>query len=293
MPSVALKHWPEYLMEAAGLGLFMVSAGLFGTLLEYPGSPIRQAIDDPLTRRALMGLAMGLTAVVLIYYPWGQQSGAHYNPAVTLTFLRLGKIKPWDAACYMIAQCIGGVAGVVLVAAILGAGFADPPVVYVATLPGPWGTSAAFTAELVISGLLMAVVLLTTNFQRTMRFTGLFAGLLLFLFITFEAPLSGMSINPARSFASAFPGRLWTAFWVYLLAPPIGMLLAAEAYLRLRGQAGVHCAKLNHVTRRRCIFCGFGIGQQSRPETVKPVLSHGIQQAVQREVRECTTASSM
>ena len=53
-------HWPEYLMEAAGLGAFMVSAGLVATLLEHPASPLHQALPSPLLRRALMGIAMGL-----------------------------------------------------------------------------------------------------------------------------------------------------------------------------------------------------------------------------------------
>lgn len=259
MKSALAQHWPEYLMEAAGLGLFMVSAGLFGTLLEYPGSPVYEALPFPFVRRVLMGLAMGLTAVVLIYYPWGQQSGAHYNPAVTLTFLRLGKVQPWDALFYAAAQFIGGVAGVLLVTMILGASFTSPPVQYVATLPGAPGIAIAFVAEAIISGLLMATVLVSTNSPRLMGLTGVFAGVLLLLYIAFEAPLSGMSINPARTFASAFPARIWTALWIYLLAPPIGMLLAAETYRLVKGIAHVHCAKLNHVTRRRCIFCGSGM----------------------------------
>ena len=86
------QHWPEYLMEAAGLGMFMISACLFGTLLEYPGSPVHNAIADPMLRRVLMGFAMGLTAIGIIYSPWGKQSGAHINPSITMTFFRLGKI---------------------------------------------------------------------------------------------------------------------------------------------------------------------------------------------------------
>ena len=90
-------HWREYLIEAAGLGLFMVSAAAMTTLLEHPASPVRLALPDPILRRILMGLAMGLTAASLIYSPWGRRSGAHFNPAVTLTVLRLGKVSRRDA----------------------------------------------------------------------------------------------------------------------------------------------------------------------------------------------------
>ena len=92
--TAVLQHWPEYLIEALGLGLFMLSACLFVTLLEHPNSPVRQTVTDPFVRRIPMGLAMGLTAVGLIYSPWGQRSGAHLNPSVTLTFWRLGKVTP-------------------------------------------------------------------------------------------------------------------------------------------------------------------------------------------------------
>lgn len=116
----ALKHhWPEYLMEAAGLGIFMVSAVVFTAILEHPSSSVRQVIADPFLRRMLIGIAMGLTAIGIIYSPWGKQSGAHINPSVTLTFFRLGKVKPWDAFFYIIAQFIGGLAGVLLVAAVI------------------------------------------------------------------------------------------------------------------------------------------------------------------------------
>ena len=250
-------------MEAAGLGIFMISAGVFATLLEYPQSPVHQVISNPLVRRFLMGCAMGLTAAAIIYSPWGQQSGAHLNPAVTLTFLRLGKVALPDAVFYILAQFAGGVIGVFLVTLILGNLFTKPPVLYVATLPGSAGVTIAFFAELIISFGLMIMVLFTTNFQRLSRFTGGFAGVLLMVYITFESPLSGMSINPARTFASALPAGLWMALWVYFTAPVLGMLSASFAYQLIRSKTSVKCAKLNHYTTRRCIFCGYGIKTDS------------------------------
>src|SRR5881409_3845933 len=101
------QHWPEYMMEAAELGIFMISACLFGMLFEHPNSTVRQAIPDPLVRRVLTGLAMGLTAISIVYSPWGKQSGAHFNPSMTLTFFRLGKVRGWDAAFYVLAQFCG------------------------------------------------------------------------------------------------------------------------------------------------------------------------------------------
>jgi aquaporin Z len=253
------RHWPEYLMEAAGLGIFMISAGVLGTILEYPGSPVHQVIADPFLRRILMGTVMGLTAIGIIYSPWGKQSGAHINPSVTLTFFRLGKIEPWDALFYVAGQFAGGVAGVVLVALALGPSFTDPPVTYVATFPGPGGPAIAYLAEFVISFALMFVVLVTTNTGGLARHTGLFAGVLVALYITVEAPISGMSMNPARTFGSALPAQLWQGLWIYFTAPPIGMLLAAETYLRSIGPRGAICAKLHHHNDKRCIFrCGYG-----------------------------------
>ena len=97
-------HWPEYAMEAALLGAFMVSACVCTVAVEHPGSFLRASLDDGLLRRALVGLAMGATAITLIYSPWGRRSGAHFNPAVTIAFHRLGKISTADAACYVAAS---------------------------------------------------------------------------------------------------------------------------------------------------------------------------------------------
>lgn len=247
-------HWSEYLMEAAGLGLFMISAAVVTAALEYPHSPLHDLFPDPTHRRILIGLSMGLTAVGLIYSPWGKRSGAHLNPAVTMTFFRLGKIKGRDALSYVAAQFVGGTIGLWLAARILGLAIEYPAVNYVVTVPGPDGTATAFVAEAIISFGLMLMVLVVSNQPSINRWTGVFAGGLVAIYIAVEAPLSGMSMNPARTFASALPAQLWTDYWLYLIAPPSGMLLAAECYVRTNGIHRVLCAKLHHQNNARCIF---------------------------------------
>jgi len=248
-------HWPEYLMEAAELGAFMISASLFTILLYHPSSPAVRVIPDEFPRRILMGLAMGLTAVAIIYSPWGKQSGAHMNPAFTLTFFRLGKVAPWDAAFYVLAQFLGGIAGVAVVALFAGTLLAHPAVNYVATVPGPVGTWPAFAGEVVISFVLFLIVLIVSNQPKIARFTGFFAGACVALFIIFESPISGMSMNPARTFGSAALPHLWTSLWVYFTAPVLAMLLAAELFPLLHGR--VFCAKYHHQNNYRCIFCEY------------------------------------
>ena len=250
------EHWPEYLCEAAELGLFMISAGLFTILLHHPGSPVLNFIPSEFTRRMLTGIAMGSTAIALVFSSLGKRSGAHFNPAVTLTFWRLGKVKNWDAIFYIVAQFVGGIAGVFVVALFIRETISHPTVNYAATLPGMRGVLVAFIAEFLIAFVLMLVVLRVSNTPHIARYTGLFAGALVATYITLESPLSGMSMNPARTFGSAFVGHLWTGLWIYFTAPVLAMQLAATLYLR--GGGTVYCAKYHHHNPQRCIFnCRF------------------------------------
>jgi aquaporin Z len=249
------KHWPEYLMEAAELGIFMISASLFTILLYHPASPALKAIPGEFARRILLGVAMGLTLIGLVYSPWGKRSGGHMNPAFTLTFFRLGKVAPWDAAFYIVAQFVGGAVGILLVAAAAASWLGHPAVNYVATVPGSGGPWIAFLAEAIISFLLVTVVLMFVCRPKAAPFTGIAAGFCVAAFIAFESPYSGMSMNPARTLGSAILPHLWAALWIYFTAPLLGMLLAAEFYVR--GERHVACAKLHHRNGHRCIFCEY------------------------------------
>jgi aquaporin Z len=253
------RHWPEYLMEAAELGAFMISACTFTALFEHPGSPVRVWIPDAMLRRVLIGIAMGLTAISIFCSPWGKRSGAHLNPGVTLTFYSLGKVRGWDALFYMVSQFLGGIAGVALASVLIGEALGHPAVRYATTRPGPEGPWVAFAAEFLISFLMITTVLTFSNSKRLTRWTPFVAGTLVATFISFEAPLSGMSMNAARSLGSAVTAGVFRALWVYFTAPVLGMLLAARVYVLRRGARRVFCAKLHHHNDQRCIFrCDYG-----------------------------------
>ncbi|MBB5064785.1 MIP/aquaporin family protein [Granulicella mallensis] len=251
-------HWPEYLMEATGLALYMFFVCIFAALLQHPASPVRHMIASPVLRRALMGLGVGTMLAAIIMTPWGKQSGGHFNPAITFTFYRLGKVKFWDALFYAMAQFFGAMSGVSIAAYVLRSIVQNDTIHYAVTAPGVYGSLVAFIAELVISFTLMSTILFVSNHKSLAQFTPYFVGVLYATYITFETPLSGMSMNPARTFGSASYISYWHALWIYFIAPTLGMLAGAKLFLLARGGAAPCCAKLHHANNKRCIFiCGY------------------------------------
>src|SRR3954454_13552781 len=129
------RHWPEYLMEVGELGWYLFVACVLATLLQHPASIVRLSISSGLTRRALMGLAMGATAIAIVMSPWGKRSGGHFNPAITFTFYRLGKAEFWDAWFYVVAQFLGAIGGVTLARYLMRGALANHAVRYAVTAP--------------------------------------------------------------------------------------------------------------------------------------------------------------
>lgn len=236
-------HWTLYLYEAAELATFMLSACLVTALLFDPRSPA--AAISPNLRLLLMGLVMGLTAVAIIKSPWGSRSGAHFNPAISLTFYRLGKIGPRDTLFYVLAHFLGAPLGVALSALLLGPIIRLPQVMYAVTVPGRGGLPGAFAAETLMAALLMAVVLATSNSKRLAPYTAWLMGLLITGYVFAFAPVSGFSINPARTFGSALVANIWTSIWIYFTAPLLGMFAAAELYIRT-----IHGGRQPYFTHR-------------------------------------------
>ena len=260
------RHWFLYVYEGAELAWFMVAACVATVMLFGAGSVGVRLIASAAVRRLVMGAAMGGTAVMIIHSPMGKRSGAHFNPAITLTYLWLGKIGVWDAVGYVVGQFVGGVAGVGLVKLVMGRALAQPSVDYAVTVPGIGGTAGAFGAELFMASLLMGTVLWMTNRRRLAGYTGYVMGVLITGYVFFFAPVSGFSINPARTVGSALWANVWTAEWVYFVAPLVGMFGAAAVYVYWFGIESVVCAKLHAAPS---VLCPFACGAEGHVREMK------------------------
>src|SRR5450755_691885 len=224
------KNWKFYLQEALGLAIFMVSACFFSGLLFGKNGFLVSDFSASI-RQIMFGVMMGLTALYIFYSPFTSLSGAHINPAVTLAFFRVGKISRWDALFYILFQFIGGTLAVYLMAALMGENLTAAPLHDVVTIPGKYGQTVAAITELTIAFIMMNMVLFTSDHRLFDKYSRIFAGILVCIYVIITGPISGFGMNPARSFASALPSNVWTAFWIYLLMPLAGMLGAAEVYL--------------------------------------------------------------
>lgn len=225
------QNWMHYVQEATGLAIFMISACFFSALFWGNDVSFHFSFSNDAISNILMGILMGSTALFIFYSPLTAPSGSHINPAVTITFLRLNKMCKYDALFYIIFQFIGGTMAVYLMAALFGNALTQAPVNYVVTVPGKFGVTAAAITEYLIAVIMMMVVLFTSQHRVLKKYTRIIAGCFVCLNVIFAGPVSGFGMNPARSFASAFPAHIYTAFWIYMLIPFAGMLSAAEIFL--------------------------------------------------------------
>ncbi|HTF71939.1 MAG TPA: aquaporin [Edaphobacter sp.] len=249
-------HWREYLMESVELCALMFSICLSGTLIYSKTSPL-SAIPESSKSFLMGGIVAGIT-LLIIRSPFGRRTGAHLNPALTLTYFFLGRIHHWDTIFYILSQFAGAVVGVFLALEVLGGRLSAPPVCYVITIPGRDGRAVAFLAEILLSSLVMGVILFTTNRVHFVNSAPFFVTLITFFYYGFCSSLSGFSVNPARSFSSALFASVWEGIWIYFLGPSFGMLAAALIYIRVPGKHRVYCAKVFHDMKSPCPFrCDF------------------------------------
>jgi aquaporin Z len=145
----------------------------------------------------------------------------------------VGLIPRASVPGYIAAQFAGGALGTWIGWQLFGPFVEHPAVRFAVTAPGPWGAGAAFAAEVAMTAGMMGAVLALSRLPAWKPRTGIVAASLVAIYITVEAPVSGMSLNPARTLGSAVWAGQFTALWIYFSAPVLGMLLAAEVFRRV------------------------------------------------------------
>lgn len=239
MKAAFKKNWIHYLQEALGLAIFMISACFFSALFWGNDNSFHYSFQNDVVRNIVNGILMGSTALFIFYAPFTAPSGSHINPAVTVTFLRLNKMCRYDAMFYIIFQFIGGTIAVYVMSELLGQSLTTSPVNYAITIPGKPGVLPAAITEYGIALITMLMVLFSSNNNKLKKFTRIFSGCLVCSWVIFAGPVSGFGMNPARSFASAFPAHIYTSFWIYLFIPFAGMLSAAEIFLLVQKKKSI------------------------------------------------------
>lgn len=194
------------------------------------GAAITNAEYDDALGAVGVSLVFGLIIMVMVYAT-GHLSGAHINPAVTIAFTLSRHFPARDAAFYIAAQLLGALAGALALLAV----WPDQPAQLGATVPSI-GVGSAFVYELILTALLMFVIMAVATDTRAVGAAAAIAiGGTVGLDALFGGPVTGASMNPARSFGPALAAGEWTDFWVYLAGPLIGAALGAFAYQLVRG----------------------------------------------------------
>ncbi|MHA6686905.1 MIP/aquaporin family protein [Mesorhizobium sp. A556] len=208
-------------------------AELLGTfLLVFIGTAaiVTGGMGDALPLGSIgIGLAFGM-GLVAAAYAIGPISGAHLNPAVTLGFFLAGRLPARDVITYWVAQVVGAVLASIALWAIVAGKVGDPVTNLGATTwdPTKWGVSAIFLIEMIATFTFVLVILASTSAKHMTPLAGLIIGLTLAVLHFGFIPVSGNSLNPARSIGPAlFSGSVAIGqLWLYIVAPLIGGAIA-------------------------------------------------------------------
>jgi aquaporin Z len=240
--------------ELAGTA-FLLFAGLSAVVFDFgAGSPLAAVLPDKSARLLITGLLFAGSGSLVAISPLGRLSGGHINPAVTLAFWIQGKMHRFDLAGYILGQFLGAITGTLLLALVWRGRAAS--VHYGMTIPGAgYPLWVIFLVEVGLTSLLVFSIFFFVSSHRLMRWTPLMVWILVALMVWLEAPISGTSLNPARSFGPALVSGVWHSLWLYLVAPPLGAVLAVGAF-RLVTASGrdVLTGKLFHAPHYRSVF---------------------------------------
>lgn len=263
--------WPLYLAEAIGTACLVAVGGSFVVLDFGVGSPVARLLPDPVVRRAVTGFLFGATGGAIALSPVGRESGAHINPVVTLAFWWRHGLRGGVAVGYVAAQMAGAAAGA-LCLRLWGAMAAGGRVVL--TVPGAAGTGVAALGEAGATFCLVLGLFVFVGHRRLRRYTPFVFAPLYALLVGMEAPLSGTSTNPARTFGPALVAGVWRGWPAYLAGPLAGtaVALAVLAVLTRRTDWQVRVAKLYHFGHDpRGLLSVRGRARTARAQASKPV----------------------
>ena len=204
------------------------AVGTFFLVLIGPGAAMVDASTHGAIGHAGVALSFAFVIVAMIY-ALGHLSGAHLNPAVTIGFWSSGRFPSSEVAPYVLSQCVGAVVASGALFAILGnVGSMG------ATVP-QISVARAFGMEWLLSFVLMFVIMAVATDERVPHgFAGIAVGLTVGFCAMMGGPLTGASMNPARSLGPAIASSIWTAHWIYWVAPVTAMVAAAHVYDFLR-----------------------------------------------------------
>ena len=237
-----MKIWKLYLSEFIGTAL-LIGIGVSFVILDFgKGSPVVSLIPSPGIRRALTGFLFGGTGMLVTFSPVGKWSGAHINPVVTFSFWMKGKINSAMAIGYVIAQFLGAAAGAF---PLLFWGSIGKTVDYGTTIPEK-GAAAAVLGEAATTFCLIAGLFLFLGYKRLRPFTPVLFPFLYAVMVYFEAPISGTSTNPARSFGPSLASGVWSGWWVYWIGPMLGAFIAVSIQSKWFKMLEIEVAKVYH-----------------------------------------------
>lgn len=219
-------------MDRPGLARRAAAEGVAAFALVFAGcgAIVTDAARDGVLGTVGIALVFGLVIMVMVYAT-GHLSGAHINPAVTIAFAVGRRFPPREAGAYIAAQ----LAGAVLAAVLLLGAWPDTPAQLGATVPSE-GAGTAFLYELVMTAFLMFVITAVATDTRAVGAAAAIAiGGTVGLDALFGGPVTGASMNPARTFGPALVAGEWQDFWVYVTAPLLGAAAGLFAYELVRG----------------------------------------------------------
>ncbi len=238
-----MKIWRLYLSEFIGTAL-LIGVGVSFVILDFgKGSPVVSLIPSLGIRRALTGFLFGGAGMLITFSPVGKWSGAHINPVVTFSFWMKGKIKSAMAIGYVIAQFLGAAAGAF---SLLVWGNIGKTIDYGATIPGKEGAAAAVLGEAATTFCLIGGLFLFLGYKRLRPFTPVLFPFLYAVMVYFEAPISGTSTNPARSFGPSLAAGIWNGWWVYWIGPILGAFIAVSIQTKWLQMLEIEVAKIYH-----------------------------------------------